>query len=179
MSVAEAYENGRGILWDEVQVRVTREISQDVRTCYEDSKAESGKHNTFHGIMCEFSLTKSLVADKTRYYKTYGEKEEICSSTTCYSEMLLAIDCEVVAQHSPAETEETDVYGKKPSSHEEETVEREFEFHPVLWLLILDIKCVGVHKTYTCYDEEFIFQKLNCLFGNVCDCALADVVNSN
>ena len=103
--------------------------------------------------MCEFSLTKSLVADKTRYDKTYGEKEKICSSTTCYSEMLLAIYSKVVAQHSPAETEETDVYGKKPSSHEEETVKREFEFHSVLWFLVLYIKCVGIHKTYTCYDE--------------------------
>ena len=153
MSVSEAYENGGGIVWDEVQVRVAREISKDVRTCYEDSKAESGKHNTFHRIMCEFSLTKSLVTDKTRYDKTYGEKEEICSRTTCYAEMLLAIDSEVGTQYSPAETEETDVYGKKPSSHEEESVERELEFHPVLGLLVLDIKRVGVHKTYTCYDE--------------------------
>ena len=67
--------------------------------------------------------------------------------------MLLAIDCEVVAQYTPAEAEEADVDSKEPSTHEEETVERELELGSVLRSFVLDVKRVGVHETYACNYE--------------------------
>ena len=67
--------------------------------------------------------------------------------------MLLAIDCEVVAQYTPAEAEEADIDSKKPSAHKEEAVEREFELGSVLRSFVLDIKRVGVHESYACNYE--------------------------
>ena len=92
----------------------------------EEGVADEGDDHTLGGMTRETTLTQCLAPLETTQDETYGTEHEVSASATCDAEGLLAIDGEVVAEDTEAETEGHHVDTEEPATEEEEAVPREW-----------------------------------------------------